>query len=114
MTGDGMYCTRPPRRKRPNSACMSPAVKTTKKTTERARYCLACGTALRTVRQEGRRRRRCPRCGWTFYDNPVPATVAVVEGPRGVLLARRAGAPFAGTWDLPGGFLEAGELPERG
>src|SRR5262249_58890962 len=22
--------------------------------------------------------------------------------------------PYAGTWDLPGGFLEAGETPERG
>jgi ADP-ribose pyrophosphatase YjhB (NUDIX family) len=44
----------------------------------------------------------------------VPATVALVAGPRGVLLCRRAAAPFAGTWDLAGGFLEAGERPERG
>jgi len=29
-----------------------------------------------------------------------------------VLLARRARAPYAGLWDLPGGFLEAGETPE--
>jgi 8-oxo-dGTP diphosphatase len=81
---------------------------------ERARHCLACGARLATVREEGRRRRRCPRCGWTFYDNPVPATAAIVLGRRGILLARRAAAPHAGTWDLPGGFLEADELPERG
>ena len=35
-------------------------------------------------------------------------------GPRGILLCRRAAAPYAGTWDLAGGFLEADETPERG
>jgi 8-oxo-dGTP diphosphatase len=81
--------------------------------TERARYCLSCGTRLVTVEQEGRPRRRCPRCGWTFYDNPAPAAVAIIDGRDGILLARRAGPPYQGTWDLPGGFLEAGELPDR-
>jgi ADP-ribose pyrophosphatase YjhB (NUDIX family) len=75
---------------------------------------MACGAGLRTLRLEGRQRRRCLRCGWTFYDNPVPAAVAVVVGRRGILLARRAAPPYAGTWDLPGGFLEAGETPDRG
>ena len=28
-----------------------------------------------------------------------------------VLLARRAGEPFRGYWDLPGGFLDEGEHP---
>jgi ADP-ribose pyrophosphatase YjhB (NUDIX family) len=49
-----------------------------------------------------------------FYDNPVPATVAIVVGPRGILLCRRAAEPYRGTWDLAGGFLEADEPPERG
>ena len=49
-----------------------------------------------------------------FYGNPVPATVAIVVGPRGILMCRRAAAPYRGTWDLAGGFLEAGETPERG
>lgn len=81
--------------------------------TSRARHCLACGTKLETTRQEGRQRRRCPRCGWTFYDNPAPAAVAIIEGRGGILLARRAGPPYENTWDLPGGFIEAGELPDR-
>lgn len=44
----------------------------------------------------------------------MPATVAIVVGPRGILLCRRAAAPFRGYWDLAGGFLEADETPERG
>ncbi len=78
-----------------------------------ARFCLACGRRLRAVRLDGRRRLRCRRCGWTFYGNPVPAAVAVIVRRRRLLLTRRARPPYEGTWDLPGGFLEAGEHPER-
>ena len=78
------------------------------------RFCLWCGGRLRTIRENGHRRRRCPRCGWTFYDNPVPASVAIIRQRGRVLLTRRAHPPYAGTWDLPGGFLEAGEQPEAG
>ena len=78
------------------------------------RFCMACGGRLGRVREEGRARLRCRRCGWTFYGNPVPAAVALIVRGGKVLLARRAAAPYRGTWDLPGGFLEAGETPERG
>jgi ADP-ribose pyrophosphatase YjhB (NUDIX family) len=76
------------------------------------RFCMACGGRLRAVREEGKRRWRCARCGWTFYGNPIPAAVALVIKGRKVLLGRRAAAPYAGTWDLPGGFLEGDETPE--
>jgi ADP-ribose pyrophosphatase YjhB (NUDIX family) len=75
---------------------------------------MVCGARLRVTRQDGFRRWRCPRCGWTFYNNPGPATVAIVVGPRGILLCRRAAAPYRGTWDSAGGFLEADEPPARG
>jgi mutator protein MutT len=80
----------------------------------RARFCMICGAGLLTVRERGRRRRRCSRCGWTFYDNPVLATSAIVARGGKILLTRRAAAPYAGQWDLPGGFVEAGETPEEG
>ncbi|MGH7369125.1 MAG: NUDIX domain-containing protein [Candidatus Rokuibacteriota bacterium] len=78
------------------------------------RHCMACGAGLRATRRDGVPRWRCPRCGWIFYNNPVPATVAIVAGPRGILLCRRAAAPFRGSWDLAGGFLEADETPLQG
>ena len=77
-----------------------------------ARFCLQCGARLRAVRDGRHVRRRCPRCDFTFYDNPVLASCAVVTRRGRVLLARRAHPPYAGLWDLPGGFLEAGETPE--
>ncbi len=78
------------------------------------RFCMACGGRLSRVRQEGRVRLICRRCGWIFYGNPIPAAVALVVRGGKVLLARRAAEPYGGTWDLPGGFLEAGETPEQG
>lgn len=80
----------------------------------RPRFCLACGARLRVVRAGERRRPSCPRCGWTFYDNPAPAVVGLIVRRGRVLLTRRARPPYAGSWDLPGGFLEAWEAPERG
>lgn len=79
-----------------------------------ARFCLACGGRLRTVTSDGRRVRRCAACGWTFYGNSLPTVAALIVRGRRVLLTRRAHPPRAGTWDLPGGFLEALETPEAG
>lgn len=76
------------------------------------RFCLRCGRALGRAREGRHVRRRCAGCGWTFYDNPVPAAVAIAVRRGAVLFTRRARKPHAGTWDLPGGFLEAGETPD--
>jgi NADH pyrophosphatase NudC (nudix superfamily) len=85
-----------------------------------AKFCLQCGTALALLSQEEdggpKARLRCPACGWTHWNNPVPVLAAIVEctdqGGR-VLLARNAawsGRMFA----LITGFMEAGETPEQG
>lgn len=51
------------------------------------------------------------------YDYPMPAVtvdVAIVskDEPRRILLIRRERDPFAGTWALPGGFIEMDETLE--
>lgn len=52
----------------------------------------------------------CPSCGLEQYANPAPtASALVVDGEGRVLLARRAGDPGKGLWDLLGGFVDEGE-----
>ncbi|MDY0297271.1 MAG: thiamine phosphate synthase [Acidobacteriota bacterium] len=79
------------------------------------RYCRACGCELIERVLDGRLRKVCPECGQVAYENPIPATAAVVTDDSGrVLLVRRRVAPCPGEWCLPGGFLEVDETPMEG
>jgi ADP-ribose pyrophosphatase YjhB (NUDIX family) len=53
----------------------------------------------------------CPSCGLQEYANPAPTASAVIRDGERLLLARRAGEPGKGLWDLLGGFMDAGEGP---
>jgi 8-oxo-dGTP diphosphatase len=60
-------------------------------------------------------RLECRACGFVVYANPAPAACALCVDEAGrVLLTRRAWEPYAGTWDLPGGFLGEDEHPLDG
>jgi thiamine-phosphate pyrophosphorylase len=62
---------------------------------------------------EGRDRLYCSGCDSTIYENPIPATAAVVLNQQGdVLLVRRNIEPQKGNWCLPGGFVELAEKPQ--
>lgn len=70
--------------------------------------CPRCGHEL--AREE--RSVRCQNCGLVVYANPAPTASAFIRDDEGrVLLARRAGDPGAGLWDLIGGFVDEGEEP---
>lgn len=78
-------------------------------------FCAQCGERLEPRFIEGRSRLCCPRCKSVTYENPIPATAAIVIDPeRGLLLVRRSVEPGKGLWCLPGGFMEIGETPEQG
>ncbi|MFZ2910763.1 MAG: NUDIX hydrolase [Candidatus Desulfobacillus denitrificans] len=83
-------------------------------------FCPDCATRLAdiaAVEDSGDKvRLRCPACGWTHWNNPVPVLAAIVEcvdqGGR-ILLARNA-AWTQRMFALVTGFMEAGESPEDG
>jgi ADP-ribose pyrophosphatase YjhB (NUDIX family) len=72
------------------------------------RYCPRCASSL--AQADGRV--ECGECGFVGYANPAPTACAlVVDDQDRLLLARRAWEPFAGLWDLPGGYLDESEHP---
>lgn len=75
--------------------------------------CARCGRPLRRDTRAHPPRIRCARCRYLIYDYPRPCAGMIVVRDDGVLLLRRADAPRRGCVDVPGGFLEAGEAPER-
>ena len=65
-------------------------------------------------RVEHRLREVCPKCGNIAFRNAKPAVGLLIERDGALLLVRRERAPYKGYWDIPGGFLEADEPPEKG
>ena len=79
------------------------------------KYCPYCAARLTDKFAEGRTRLYCTRCEKPIYENPLPATAAVVFNDKNeVLLVKRNVQPQKGEWCLPGGFIELDETPENG
>ena len=80
-------------------------------------YCPGCATPLAaiTLAEDGgdMERLRCPACGFTHWNNPVPVLAAVIEYQGKILLARNA-AWEGKMYALITGFMEAGDTPEGG
>jgi 8-oxo-dGTP diphosphatase len=76
-------------------------------------FCPACATKLENPDpSEGGA--RCPNCGRTWYRNSAPTVGAAIVRDGRVLLTVRGVEPHKGKFDLPGGFLQAGEEPVAG
>lgn len=75
-------------------------------------YCPYCATALEVREIYRQSRPVCPQCGFVHFPDPKVAVVGLVTQSDQVLLVRRAVDPGKGLWSLPGGYMDAGELPE--
>lgn len=83
----------------------------------RKKHCHTCGSRLikKYIDAEAQNRLFCETCSKPIYENPIPATAAVVFNDAGqVLLVQRNVEPAIGFWCLPGGYLELNESPEKG
>jgi len=76
--------------------------------------CARCGRPVTRTEAERPRKIGCPRCGYLIYDYPRACSGFVVVKGDTVLLLRRAHPPRIGWYDIPGGFMEAGETLEGG
>jgi 8-oxo-dGTP diphosphatase len=78
------------------------------------RFCPLCGEPLEPKPSPpDAGRPACPQGHFVHFDNP-PATVqAWIERDGEYLILKRNEEPFAGEWDLPGGFVEMGESPRE-
>ena len=70
------------------------------------RFCPLCGERLDPTDPPA-----CPRGHFVHYDNPPTTVQAWIERDGAYLILKRNEEPFAGEWDLPGGFIEMGESP---
>src|SRR5262245_16872609 len=77
------------------------------------RFCPRCATPLEMRMVYGRQRPECPACGFVHYADPKVAVIGLVTDDERVLLVQRAINPAKGKWSLPGGYMDAGEMPEE-
>lgn len=82
------------------------------------KFCPICGGGLAWRRPldhaEEPEQPVCRACGFIFWQNSKPCAGVLVMREGSLLLVKRAYQPYKGWWDIPGGFLKAGEHPEAG
>lgn len=75
------------------------------------KFCPFCGQKLSFRSEEGRRRKFCAPCHWTYYPHVSAAAAAVIVRRGKVLLVKRSRTPYKNTWMFPAGFIDFGEHP---
>ena len=74
-------------------------------------YCPKCSSP--DFMRQGEKSLKCGNCGFHFFINSAAAVAAMVSDSRGrLMLVKRGIEPHYGMYDLPGGFVDAGETAE--
>ena len=76
-------------------------------------YCPHCATPLEQAAVFNQIRPRCPDCGFIHFRDPKVAVIAFVTYNDRLLLICRAVEPAKGLWALPGGYMDADEMPRE-
>lgn len=53
------------------------------------------------------------KCELCAFRNPKATATAIIIKDQKILVLKRNEEPFKGEWDLPGGYLNEGEIPEE-
>ncbi|MGE3074921.1 MAG: NUDIX domain-containing protein [Dehalococcoidia bacterium] len=72
-------------------------------------YCPRCSMTLTSKEDGGRERPACPSCDYIHYGDFSIGCSGVVIREGKALLVQRGWQPFAGSWQIPGGYAEHDE-----
>ncbi len=77
------------------------------------RFCPYCAGSIVEAVRFNALRPVCSVCGFVQFYDPKVAVIALVSDSGRVLLVQRAVDPAKGKWSLPGGYMDAGEMPQE-
>jgi len=74
-------------------------------------YCPVCAAKLDEGYIYGDVRQHCSTCDFVRFRDPKVSVIGVVTISDRILMTQRAVDPQKGKWSLPGGYMDAGEMP---
>jgi NADH pyrophosphatase NudC (nudix superfamily) len=75
-------------------------------------HCPVCGSA--NFKPNNEKSKRCESCYFVYYINASAAVAVFIENDeKQLLICVRGKEPAKGTYDLPGGFVDANESAEQ-